>query len=752
MQDLFQPEEQPDGSFDHEDDDSADIATKVRAPPKRASIKPIHLRLTVTSSGVVSAHFSRNWCIICRRLTVAALGQKFKCCCVNTGSAACRSHAVLRLLEQLQTELMEQQQRQQQEEDEQEEQQEEGTMHTSKFFQDLVAQLQRRGVPISLHDLPIVPHEEANPYRIDSALVRHLSCHSAGLEQATNAAFQAASMSILAIGAHTPPFCIRSEIVGAAIIAAHTAHADYLKSPEGLAHLQRLESKRAAATALYEHLMSKAPDGDKDSNLDDGASDDGLSVSSGDGGNSKTVYYCSLCLTYNPHKQHLPMSRRCRLQIQKRVNAAGGDTTSVAEGWLRLQEWREKNGKPQTSNGSSQQPENKSLQKRVARAGPDIKCPLCLRRVGVKSKTKCGKTGSIRCMQAARPGLASLDPENPTTPPPSHASVRAAADLLSTDQLLKPLGLHEDDGAPSNKRPILIFGGPGTGKSFTLIRFVEVLRILLDDAAVPLLAAFGVVAQNVCGATIHSWAGIGPTKSAEICASDLLQVLDSRAVRRWKDARVLAIDDASILSRELFDVLEELARLVRGNGCFFGGLLLILQFDLEQLPPVTTTDAPRHPLYPIHARQAGSKHWNHLMQHSLCIHLKQQHRFQSDPLLVNLQEALRCNLQTKKSNITDSLCRHISAFPSPVPSAPSDIWDLPEGSTWLCPRRQQVCAAVPKPNMLLVMLMRHAHIASIFTTVMRVPHASPCPYPHACARHPQRAHSTHLPQLSTRFL
>ena len=597
--------------------------------------------------------------------------------------------------------LLQQEQQQQQQQQQQEEEEEEGTMLTlGAFFKGLLAELQRRGVRIYSHDLP--QGASNNEHRIDSALVRHLSCCSASLQVATDAAFQAASMSILAVGAHAPPFHIRPEIVGPAVIAAHTAQVAFLNSPEGLAHLHRLDAKRAAATALYDHLISKATDGDNDSDVDDGASDAGRSVSSGDGGKSKTVLYCPLCLTYDSRKQHVPLSRRCRAQIQKRVDAAGGDSTSVAEGWRRLKEWREQNGKPQESYGASDLADDKSREDRVRRMST---CPLCLRIVGEKSKEKCGKMGSLRCMQAARPGLASLHPEHAAAPPASHASRTAAADLLSAHQLLQQLGLHEPDAAPSDKRPIIIFGGPGTGKSFTLIRFVEVLRILLNDAAVPLLAAFGVVAQNVCGATIHSWAGIGPTTSAQICAADLLELLDSRALQRWKAARVLAFDDASILSRELFDALEELARLARGNAFFFGGLLLILQFDLEQLPPVTTDDAPRHPLYPMHAREAGSKHWKHLLQHSLCIHLKEQHRFQSDPILVNLQEALRCNLTTKKSRITDNLCRHISAFPSPDPSVPSGTLPAPTRPTWLCPRREQVCAAVPKPHVLSVMLM-----------------------------------------------
>ena len=51
-------------------------------------------------------------------------------------------------------------------------------------------------------------------------------------------------------------------------------------------------------------------------------------------------------------------------------------------------------------------------------------------------------------------------------------------------------------------------------------------------------------------------------------------------------AKVLVVDEVSMVDGELFDKLEAIARQLRNNGRPFGGIQLVITGDFFQLPPV----------------------------------------------------------------------------------------------------------------------------------------------------------------------
>lgn len=62
---------------------------------------------------------------------------------------------------------------------------------------------------------------------------------------------------------------------------------------------------------------------------------------------------------------------------------------------------------------------------------------------------------------------------------------------------------------------------------------------------------------------------------------------NKNSIKKWLSASVLVIDEVSMLSGELFDKLEYVARKVRERDEPFGGIQLIMCGDFFQLPPVS---------------------------------------------------------------------------------------------------------------------------------------------------------------------
>lgn len=132
---------------------------------------------------------------------------------------------------------------------------------------------------------------------------------------------------------------------------------------------------------------------------------------------------------------------------------------------------------------------------------------------------------------------------------------------------------------------VFITGSAGTGKSFLLRYVIQELIKKYGDESIAVTGPTGISAVNIGGQTVHSFAGIG------IGAGDreklIQRVLKNKScVDRWIRTKVLVIDEISMLDRWLFELLDEIARIIRCDQRPFGGLQLIVVGDFMQLPPV----------------------------------------------------------------------------------------------------------------------------------------------------------------------
>ena len=130
---------------------------------------------------------------------------------------------------------------------------------------------------------------------------------------------------------------------------------------------------------------------------------------------------------------------------------------------------------------------------------------------------------------------------------------------------------------------VFLTGEPGSGKSHTINQYVAYLRSCGIEPAIT--ASTGIAATHIGGMTIHSWSGIGIRK--DLTAYDLDSISQNKNYsRRIHDARILIIDEVSMLSARTLTMVDMVCREVRRSEEAFGGLQVVLVGDFFQLPPV----------------------------------------------------------------------------------------------------------------------------------------------------------------------
>ena len=144
----------------------------------------------------------------------------------------------------------------------------------------------------------------------------------------------------------------------------------------------------------------------------------------------------------------------------------------------------------------------------------------------------------------------------------------SAIEVLPEYALVKSLIQHEF--------PLtFVTGGAGTGKS-TLIRWL----LKEYDGSVLLGAPTAIAAINIEGKTLHSLCHLPP---AWIIKSDIKSDPHRAEI---KNAKLLIIDEISMVTANLLDGVSAYFRLNRGVDKPFGGLPVIMIGDMFQLPPV----------------------------------------------------------------------------------------------------------------------------------------------------------------------
>ena len=213
---------------------------------------------------------------------------------------------------------------------------------------------------------------------------------------------------------------------------------------------------------------------------------------------------------------------------------------------------------------------------------------------------------------------------------------------------------------------VFLTGEPGSGKTHTINEYIAYLREREIEHAIT--ASTGVAATHIGGRTIHSWSGIGIASRLDSYAIDRI-VSNEYVVKRVSPAKVLIIDEVSMLASETLSMVDLILRGIKRNSQPFGGLQVILVGDFFQLPPITRKEVESDKQTEIwQAKQSifayNCPAWNKL--NPLVCYLTEQYR-QNDEEFLNILNAIRAN------SFADKHRQSISKRKIKYEKAPADV-------------------------------------------------------------------------------
>lgn len=190
---------------------------------------------------------------------------------------------------------------------------------------------------------------------------------------------------------------------------------------------------------------------------------------------------------------------------------------------------------------------------------------------------------------------------------------------------------------------VFITGPGGSGKT-ELIRAIY-KRSMREKENIQVCALTGCAALLLqCHAkTVHSWSGIGFGNGGIDTILSKIRA-NSYKLRAWLEIKTLVIDEVSMMSLKIFELLDVIGRNLRNRlDVPFGGIQVIFSGDFYQLPPVGTigdVDTFRFCF--------ESETWNECFHRSCQIQLVKIFR-QSDNVYATMLTQIREGKITRKS-------------------------------------------------------------------------------------------------------
>ena len=189
---------------------------------------------------------------------------------------------------------------------------------------------------------------------------------------------------------------------------------------------------------------------------------------------------------------------------------------------------------------------------------------------------------------------------------------------------------------------IFITGPGGSGKSVLIKAIYQ--HATENDKRIQVTAMTGCAACLLqCKAsTLHSWSKIGlGTRTFDQIVKSIKR--HETALENWLLTKILVVDEVSMMSKYIFELLDKLGKTLRRNNKPFGGIQVIFSGDFFQLPPIETENIPGSELFCFE-----SEEWERVFPVSNQVQLEKVFR-QKDESYSSILNQLRKGIVKKKT-------------------------------------------------------------------------------------------------------
>jgi len=196
---------------------------------------------------------------------------------------------------------------------------------------------------------------------------------------------------------------------------------------------------------------------------------------------------------------------------------------------------------------------------------------------------------------------------------------------------------------------LFITGPGGTGKTRLIKYLVDYAKTINKQVQVCAMTGCAAILLQCNARTLHSWSGIKLAKGPKHKVIEAV-LRNRNAAKAWRAAKILILDEISMLSKKVFEIIEELGRATRKSSLPFGGLQVIFVGDFYQLPPVGTDGEPDTEQFCFE-----SPMWNIVFKSENHIELKTIFR-QKDPVYIDIL------MQIRKGSISEENSKKLDQY------------------------------------------------------------------------------------------